>query len=46
MAATVTKLENRQRPPGAGKVGGPTVWSVPDFFDAGLGCQVGYFPES
>ncbi|OLM33447.1 hypothetical protein Ae717Ps2_4343 [Pseudonocardia sp. Ae717_Ps2] len=24
----------------------PERWSVPDFFDAGLGCQVGYFPES
>jgi hypothetical protein len=21
-------------------------WSVPDFIDTGLGCQVGEFPES
>ena len=22
------------------------LWSVPDFIDTGLGCQVGEFPES
>jgi putative transposase len=25
---------------------GEQVWSVPDFIDTGLGCQIGYFPVS
>jgi hypothetical protein len=41
----VRKLANLG-PVGPSQPAWATLWSVPDFIDNGLGCQVGEFPES